>query len=533
MMQRLFHSIIITLAAGMFLSIAWVTPANAQTAYEHLQKETKPVFKPGYTLPHLSRWGWSLSYDTRVELADHWGYALEMARISPQAVEKLKADLALKDGPVSDDGRILKLAQDHPDRYVLALLVWRPLAGKTLANAAANDPKLAAMKERISVRDAEGKVPEAPAWKLWSPEAPAGIFDWAAKGSAQPIHDLQQLAPKAKIAILLNGGEYGLSVYGHSGKYWAMDPKVVAAKGDMSWYDYTSMKKRDQEMPITQAVTAVAPNRELYLCYHFGGVPTWDGWTWSTNARYTLQLSDYPNQSLYYKHFNTGWTGKNDLLSNFLLSTSQAIELKHPLSYNWYCAGWGKRPFSDEDRYYGFLKANYAAGAIGGVAGYFSYPPKDQGGFNGNLGPKAPSWLWQITALARVHALYSHLEDMLRHGQLLKGDKVDKSFGDHPTYEFNTSDPAVRVVVRKHDSKDLWLACAWAADGPARDVTVEIPDLGPVTLNARPAGSVYLLTKTEPVRYEPPIVTATLIDTDAMLPSQTAEAQVKKATARQ
>jgi hypothetical protein len=36
-----------------------------------------------------------------------------------------------------------------------------------------------------------------------------------------------------------------------------------------------------------------------------------------------------------------------------------------------------------------------------------------------------------------------------------------------------------------------WLIVAWAAGGPDREVSVTIPDLGPVRLQARPSGSVY------------------------------------------
>ncbi len=41
-------------------------------------------------------------------------------------------------------------------------------------------------------------------------------------------------------------------------------------------------------------------------------------------------------------------------------------------------------------------------------------------------------------------------------------------------------------------SKPQWLLTAWAADGIERNATVEIPDLGAVTLHGRAAGSVYM-----------------------------------------
>ena len=52
----------------------------------------------------------------------------------------------------------------------------------------------------------------------------------------------------------------------------------------------------------------------------------------------------------------------------------------------------------------GFLKCYYTAGMVGGVAGYFSYPP---GGFEADLGDPMPSWLQQMVTLAHAQALFA------------------------------------------------------------------------------------------------------------------------------
>jgi ribosomal protein L37E len=49
-------------------------PAGAATAHQLLQTATQPVFRVGHMLPHLTRWGWRTSFDTRKELCEHWGY---------------------------------------------------------------------------------------------------------------------------------------------------------------------------------------------------------------------------------------------------------------------------------------------------------------------------------------------------------------------------------------------------------------------------------------------------------------------------
>jgi hypothetical protein len=93
--------------------------------------------------------------------------------------------------------------------------------------------------------------------------------------------------------------------------------------------------------------------------------------------------------------------------------------------------------------------------------------------------------------LGHVQALFSHLEDYLRNGDLLPGPNMHRLSTEFPAYEFPTGDPNVRALARKLRQRDEWLLCAWAADGPSKRVTVTIPELGEVKLQARPCGSVY------------------------------------------
>ena len=101
-----------------------------------------------------------------------------------------------------------------------------------------------------------------------------------------------------------------------------------------------------------------------------------------------------------------------------------------------------------------------------------------------------------MTVLGRAHALFSHLEEFLRNGDLLPGPGKHRWSDDLPAYEFPTGDPGVRVVARKHRERGEWLITAWAAEGEDREVSVEIPELGKVTLLARSCGSVYRAKRT-------------------------------------
>ena len=52
--------------------------ADVVTPAQWLQRQPKPTFKPGHTLPRLMRYGWSLPLDTNVELTENWHYALHL-----------------------------------------------------------------------------------------------------------------------------------------------------------------------------------------------------------------------------------------------------------------------------------------------------------------------------------------------------------------------------------------------------------------------------------------------------------------------
>lgn len=151
---------------------------------------------------------------------------------------------------------------------------------------------------------------------------------------------------------------------------------------------------------------------------------------------------------------------------------------------------------------------------IGGVAGYFSYP---KGGFGADLGDEPPHWLRQKMVLSHVHALFSHLEDFLRSGDLLPGPKRHRWSKDLPAYEFPTGDATVRVLVRvlvrKHRQRNEWLVTAWAAGGEDRDVNVTVPELGELCMRACGCGSVYRAT----LRDGKPELT--LVDREGMTPT--------------
>ncbi len=497
-------------AAANLLGISLVPGVCGEStisAAAYLASQAKPHFRPGHTLPHLTRWGWALPFEARVELARNWGYALEMGgRAQMEGVTKELEDSG------NIEARICALAASNPRQFPLAVVLDR------------NFPE--PVPDEFWVHDAEGRFTDGKnEWrdanderhhKVANPEGPDDYWQKVARAWTEPLQLIHQRAP---IAIVLNGGEYGVGVSGWDAGGWAKDARVQAARGNRSWFDYASQRKAHYEGILAGAIRKALPDRELYIYYNTSGEShrtMEEGWKqWAYDSAVIDRISDLPSFECYFRHFNTGWTGNNDALTQFLDSAGYNEGLGAPLSYNWVCGGWdrkGTNDFSDIPHYMGFLKCLYAAGMVGGAAGYFVYP---KGGFGAAFPPDAPpQWLQQITALAQVHALFSYVEPFLRQGYLLPGPLPHKWSKDQPAYEFSAGNANVRVLARKLRTGEHWLITAWVADENDRDVKVEIPELGQLTLRARTVGAVYHVTKGNGE------IKAALLDENGLLPTE-------------
>ncbi len=451
---------------ALLLALSIALPASAQTALETLQAGPRPLFKEGHSLLPLSTWGPEFDFEVRRELCEHWGYCLQFGRLRPELVRQL-------DDPQSTVSRVCALCASDPVKYPLHVITAPAFSIRSFIDELPPD---------TWCRDAEGNLIDGK--QTWSPEAPDSAFEMIADYEADMLAEVLKRAP---IAVLTNGGEYGLSVEGHHEKVWERDPKVVAARGEQSWYEYISRQKARQEMIVTRRLQALVPDRKLYIYYFTDGSAhrmRYSGWKrWEWDYRDMQPVSDMPNSSVYYRHYNDGWSGKYDMLTMALNCVGGHRALGEDLSYNWLSPGWPGEgrpdpPVSDAEHYTGYLKCNYTAGMIGGVAGYFAYDPVE-------------SWVWQLMSLGRVHAVFSHLDDFLRQSDLLPGPSMHAWSTDQPAYEFPTGEADCRVLCRKHRERDEWLLCAWAAAGEDREVQVEIPELGRVTLQATAVGRLY------------------------------------------
>lgn len=463
---------------------------------EWLKRQSRPVFRSGHTLPPLTRYGWTLDFDTNVELAEHWGYCLDF---TGGYADSTAVDRALSN-PDEPPAKVLALAARDPQRYRLSVICSREM------------PKNDEVPPETWTRDAAGNLlnrqarsMDGTAWTpgmapVYSPATPDSVWEEAGRLRAEPLRRIRERCP---IAVVLNGGEYGLGVPGFAAKVWELDPAIVKAKGDKSWADYASERKARAELIIADAVRKAVPDRELYIYYTTGGCEhrnRFAGWKdWGPCFEDIKPVSDLASSQMYYRFMNDGWmfsTARGDALTQTLNAVGREIACGQPLSYNWLSGGWPQDKeqkdngtVSDIATYQGFLKCYYTAGMVGGNAGYYVFPP---GGFAKRFAADAPPvWLVQMTALARVHAQFSHLEHYIRDGNLLPGPDSHVWSKDLPAHEFPTGDKGLRVLARRLKDHPRWLVVAWAADGKDRDVTVTIPELGELPLSARSDGALY------------------------------------------
>ena len=521
-----------TLALHAQAPVAAAAPVEMITPAQWLQRQPKPMFKAGHTLPRLTRYAYDLSVETQTVFAEDWHYTLQTNYLSDARV----AD-ALKD-PTNHDARLIALTKSDPKKYPLAVTADR--------NEPVNpDPA-------TFLRDAEGNLING---STYSPLNPQSTLDQMAELRARPIRELLKKVP---ISIVLNAGEYGLGVPGFMRDIAARDPKVAAAQtaSGLDWISFISKGKKREMDTIRSTVKKAAPEA-LYIYYATGptGRNSYWGWRdWGTDPEDALEGSDLPSSEHYYKHFNSGYLSvpgvhvDSDLLSRALNATGFQIKHGQKYSYDWLWAGAAdeadpnappvaaptaapKAPslpqfqegnaaalvdptaseLSPVDLYTGFLKCIFTAGTLGGNAGYYKLPG---GGFNGTFPADKPKhYLPQMTALSQVQAMFSHLESDVRDSDLLPGPNKHAKSTDQPAYEFPTGYVNTRVLARKHNTQVKWLLTAWAADGVERPVKVIIPELGEIALLARAAGSVYTVTLKE----KKPLLM--LNDANAMLPT--------------
>ena len=213
-------TLVLLATAVCLVSPRATSAANAPgetTVAAYLNTQPKPVFREGHTLPPLTRYAWSLGFDTRVALARDWGYALEYGGYA--TIGSVARDLA---DPKSDNARVVELAAREPKKFPLAVICARDLPYQTAA------PEAFTRSAKGNFLNGKSQSPDGTVWNestlVWSPAAPEAVWREAGRLRAEPLRTLRAKAP---IAIVLNGGEYGINVTGFAKQPWSQDPRVL------------------------------------------------------------------------------------------------------------------------------------------------------------------------------------------------------------------------------------------------------------------------------------------------------------------
>ncbi|MCF2148996.1 hypothetical protein IQ276_021710 [Desmonostoc muscorum LEGE 12446] len=527
------------LSFAMTLGMVVNTPLYAQTLnsqstpLDHLKAAPRPVFKKGNTLLPLGQAHCGLSKDTYIELANYWGYGL----------------------PIQPDN-LAEYAQANPNRYQPVAMVGEVY--RFYDNYDGRHPNLPKLPLNTWLRDKNGNIILNGGRAIVSPAAPNEAFQIIGDYYGKYIGQLERTAGQP-IKLIMNQGESGLWILADNDpeQYFGRDPQVKADfnnSGLNDWFAYISRNKARQEGVLKEKLFSNLQSRPPYSWYQeqYGTERgRWAGWAWYMfkyenfldSSRKPI-VSDYTAPEMYYNFHNSGWTGIEyntgvawDALTQALNNISGAISLGQKFTYPWISMGWEGytgQPISSPDTFMGMMKTYYTAGAIGSVGGYFvcSGPLWEALNYNRPIGATTPTLIRQLTIQGHAHALFSHLEEYLRKGDLLPGPNL------HPYQSWTKVLPAMefpaegqtqqlqgrwgpvtvrtaRVLARKIIGEDRWLVTAWANVGNDRDVRVKIDNkLGTLTLRARRAGSVYV------VKLVNGLVQQTLIDSDGMNPTK-------------
>jgi hypothetical protein len=506
-----------------------VVIGTASTPLDHLQSIARPAFKQGHTLLPLSKSTCGIWGDINIELMKYWGYS---------------ALFNYPDGPVAEE------VKANPGRYPIEV---------ALGNLYTIYDNFAVLPAEAYLRDASGTFILNGGRRIPSPAAPDAVVNIVADIVGKQVAFVETTLNQP-IKLVQNSGEYGVWLLGDDGpKFYEKDPTVVAAynASGLDWNAYNSREKARHEKLIKDGIiNKLKKGRPIYFAYGeaYGNERgRWFGWRnfiflWEKfiGADGKPAVSDYSSPEMYYNFHNSGWSGINgnsmvpwDALTQALKNIGGTIKLGQRNVYPWVSLGWDggdSGGISDNDMFMGMMKSYYTLGALGAASGYFTCDgaPFQAMRLNQPVGTTVPTQIRGLYLLGQTHALFSHLEEYLREGDLLPGVGTHPytDYGQEitPSMEFPAigetaqqtgtfgpiTIPTARVLARKIKNQDRWLISAWANTGVDREVRVTIdPKLGEMKLNARRAGSIYL------AEIKNGVISLRLVDEDGMKPTRT------------
>jgi len=566
---------------------------------------TPPTFKDGHTMMPLTRCGWGTPYNIGFELEENWGYALDLSHggyygerytdsktLQYQIIQEIKRR-------ESEDGRRRKI-YSYTQRPVYWDGDWQQAnyIGDILPEEAwMHVPGDAPVEQRRIPVGAESPPAEHRRLELsplMSDEAITALTDL----EKPKLEVLKQQG--IDVDITINMAEYSPGVPGHSNTdtKWRADPNVLMWWNELQAIPYDGSAyypdrvpgreammelehqyvsglyeaKNKLEPAVRAACKSVYPNT-TYINYGTGdcgeGILSWRPRSaWGFPYWMAKRHTDLPSWE-FYRGYHAGWMDgdKNTIITQ--TTNSAAIQTEggngglgetSNISYNWIGMGWSNpaeypNRVAPDIEQFGYLKLIYIlTGCVGNVIGYFQQPLWETGGthpawLDDPIGPGDQDWVRQCLIAGHVHAMFSHLENYIRDGDVLPGDGQHHLSRDvysrpvwpHASYEFahelgtpttgalyktigdhsdNPEYPVrAHVAARKLRGAEDYLVCGFSSDGVTRALHPTIPGLGRVTVAARPGGTIYRMrpgmapVMLDPIADDPSRYVAQLLET--------------------
>lgn len=538
-------------------------PSDASTGLDHLQNSVAGVYRDRHTLPPLT--GMISHYiPLLLELANRWGFGLDLQIIPPYC----SIDITKAAGPpnynADHNTEALAIAVAGNGRYktvagFAAALPGYARSGRAwLEDAASNGVSI---PEAVWLHDSDGNRLASNDNPDMSPLAPTDWIRSVTKSLGECAANFSKVYP---LSYISSNGEYGVGVMGWASCSYLKDPDLIAAIGYPGQLDpycwekpeyvngdrnaaltrFVSQKAALHERTIYEEATKSVKWRDdkefygLYADSYGSDRGRWNGWAaWMRDFEdfVDVGVSTIPQPQLYYNDNNGGWGGidqlgnPSDMTWKMLNEVGGHIRLGIKNFFTWISVGGHSLSgyqIADQTRWTGFLKIMFTAGGLGGSSGYFVYNGTYEGqAVRGNaMGTTLHPWLRQYMDMSRVQALFSHVEDYLREGDLVNGSYMhpfNVLTEPIPLYcldivgepQGNGISPGVYVLARKMPSALKWLVTAWAQQGNDREVVAVLPGAGEITVNARVAGTVYIVSQTNGA------LSMHVLDPDPMNPS--------------
>ena len=261
-----------TVAALAFWGFLSGPSADAQTLIgpaTWLDSQAKPAFRPGHTLPRLTRYGWDFPVDVRQKLCEDWGYALEFGVAKKNAADPYDLVWQLN-WPDSAASKMAALHLSDPARYPLAVEISKRMPQES------DSPPVGTFARKADgtiIYKGSYTLPDGNvigAGPVYSLQATDATWELAAEFRNTGLRELQSRG--ISIAYTLNGGEYGPGSLAENNPFWGQEPSFSAGVNASPWgqgsaWEYCSARLANIEHTIQKSVNAQVPQRNLHLVY--------------------------------------------------------------------------------------------------------------------------------------------------------------------------------------------------------------------------------------------------------------------------